>query len=61
MMTEMIHMSNGFLLFRRDGGVGQGWQANAWPPTSRGERAHASSSGWRPRFLRIDSPFSSMR
>jgi hypothetical protein len=38
MMTEMIHMSNGFVGFRRDGGVGQGWHANALPHTSLGEK-----------------------
>src|SRR3982750_2522013 len=38
MMTEIIPMSNGFVGFRRDGRVGQGWHANALPHTSLGEK-----------------------
>ena len=61
MMAEMIHMSQEVFDFEPGWGGGKDGVWNALPHTSLGERTHASSSGLRPRFLRIDSPLSSIR
>jgi hypothetical protein len=61
MMAEIIHMSQEFYVFSRDGGVGQGRPLSALPHISTVETFHDSPSVFRPRFLRMDSPLSSIR
>ena len=64
MMPEIIHMSQQFVAFLAGMGVwGKGTAFESLAPLSTVEtRFHAvPPSGLRPRFLRIDSPLSSMR